>query len=82
MTDVPPPLATIGFGEAAKAFARGIGRDLSAGVRAYDTRTGRETARAGKLADYAEAGVKGCESLGEALDGAAIVLCLVPPDQT
>jgi len=60
-------VAYIGFGEA--------GQTLSyPGARAFDVKPD-------KAIDYAAAGVIGCASAGEALDGADIVLSLVTADQ-
>lgn len=82
MTAEPPLLATIGFGEAAKAFVRGFGPDAVPRVRAFDYLTEREEMREAKRADYTAAGVAGFDTLGEALDGASVVLSLVTPDET
>lgn len=68
-------VAIIGFGEAAQAFAGDSG--WSVPFRAYDRLTDDPKTRADKLADYASLPVVGCESAGEAVDGAAIVLSLV-----
>lgn len=67
-------VAFIGFGEAGQALAR-------PGVRAYDRQTMDAAARPAKLADYAAAGVEGCETAREALAGAGAALCLVTADQ-
>lgn len=61
-------VAHLGFGEAGMAFAR-------PGARAFDLKTGKQ-------ADYAAAGVTGCATAAEALDGAAVVLSLVTADQS
>lgn len=74
-------VAFIGFGEAGQAFAGGCGAALTARARAYDVKTGTAEAREAKLADYAAHGLAACETLGEALDGAALVLSLVTADQ-
>ncbi len=64
----------IGFGEAGQAFAR-------SGDRAFDRKTTYPSARAAKLADYAAAGVKGCDTARSALTGAMVVLSLVTADR-
>lgn len=64
----------IGFGEAGRAFAR-------PGARAYDRKTDVAGMRAGKLADYAAAGVAGFDDAQAALDGAELVMSLVTADQ-
>ncbi|MEG3179640.1 NAD(P)-dependent oxidoreductase [Sphingomonas sp. LT1P40] len=69
-----PIYTFIGFGEAGNAFAR-------PGVRAFDRDTTIPAARPAKLADYEAAGVRGCETAREALDGADAVLSLVTADQ-
>ncbi|HSI18613.1 MAG TPA: DUF1932 domain-containing protein, partial [Sphingomonas sp.] len=67
-------VAHVGFGEAGIAFSR-------THARAYDRKTDGP-ARAAKLADYAAAGVTGCDTAAEALDGATAVLSLVTADQS
>ena len=64
----------VGFGEAGQAFAR-------PGDAAFDRKTDDLGTRAAKLADYAAAGVKGCETARQALAGAAVVLSLVTADE-
>ena len=67
-------VAFIGFGEAGGTFAR-------PGDAAFDLKTNDPAARTSKRADYAAAGVTGCESAREALDGVMVVLSLVTADQ-
>jgi len=67
-------LTFIGFGEAGAAFAR-------PGATAYDRKTAVTDTRAGKIADYAAAGVTGSESAGGAVTEANIILSLVTADQ-
>ncbi|MBP2315352.1 protocatechuate 4,5-dioxygenase subunit alpha [Azospirillum soli] len=76
-------IAFIGFGEAASAFVSGWGAGGAAAVRAYDIKTDHpdEAVRAAKAADYQRAGVTGCKTLAEALDGAELVFSLVTADQ-
>jgi 3-hydroxyisobutyrate dehydrogenase-like beta-hydroxyacid dehydrogenase len=61
-------LTLIGFGEAGSAFARAAG--WGGNARAFDIRP----------VDYASAGVRGCASLAEALDGSAVIISLVTAD--
>jgi 3-hydroxyisobutyrate dehydrogenase-like beta-hydroxyacid dehydrogenase len=68
-------IAFIGFGEAAQAFA-GCPR-----ARAFDLKTNSPTTRDDKLADYTRAGVAGCETAGDALAGAQVILSLISADQ-
>ena len=76
-------IACIGFGEAASAFVSGWGAVRGVTVKAYDVRTDHpdEAVRAAKRADYERAGVIGCGTLAEALDGAGLVFSLVTADQ-
>ena len=69
----------IGFGEAGATFARAAGWEADA--LAFDIKTGDPATRAGKLADYEDAGVRGTETLAAALDAAAVALSLVTADQ-
>jgi 3-hydroxyisobutyrate dehydrogenase-like beta-hydroxyacid dehydrogenase len=71
--------ALIGFGEAGRTFAEAGG--WSRRARAYDVKTDREGDRAAKLADYAAAGVSGCDGIADALRDAELVLSLVTADQ-
>ena len=64
----------IGFGEAGMAFAR-------PGAAAYDRLTDDAASRDAKRADYAAAGVLGCDRASDALDQAQAILCLVTADQ-
>ncbi len=76
------PIALIGFGEAGQAFARGWhGEFQGLNIRAFDIKTGDSDATRAKWNDYADAGIAGCETLGEALEGAGVVFSLVTPDQ-
>ncbi len=76
-------IAFIGFGEAAAAFVAGWGSERARRVRAYDIKSDHPAAlvREGKLADYRQAGVTGCDDVGAALDGAALVFSTVTADQ-
>jgi len=75
-----PRIALIGFGEAGRTFAGAAGWRESA--RVFDLKTTSAATADAMRAAYAAAGVTGCETLGEALDGAAIILSLVTADQT
>lgn len=76
-------IACIGFGEAAAAIVGGWSAEHAATVRAYDIKTDHpdEAVRAAKAADYERAGVTGCATLAEALEGAGLVFSLVTADQ-
>lgn len=79
MTRPPSHIALIGFGEAGQAFARGWRREApELEVRAFDIKTDGPDA-AGKRADYAGAGVTGCDG-PEGLAGLPVV-SLVTADQ-
>lgn len=67
--------AFIGFGEAGAALAGGVAS------RGYDRKTNDAAMRAGKMADFARAGVAACDSPAEALCGVGAVLSLVTADQ-
>lgn len=71
--------ALIGFGEAGRTFASAGG--WTPRTRAYDRLTLDPATREAKHADYEGAGVTGCGSSAEALDGVAVVLSLVTADQ-
>ncbi len=82
--NVPFPIAFIGFGEAAGAYAEGLQDtfdDLN--LVAYDIKTDSDDAaiRAAKLADYDKAGVKGAANVEEALSDAMAIFSLVTADQ-
>ena len=64
----------IGFGEAGAAFAR-------EGDLAYDVKTGLPEQAAAKQHDYDRAGVTGCATAAQALNGAGVILCVVTADQ-
>jgi 3-hydroxyisobutyrate dehydrogenase-like beta-hydroxyacid dehydrogenase len=64
----------MGFGEAGMAFA-------IEGARAFDAKTDDPGEREAKLGDYRMAGVVGCASLTEALNGADLILSIVTADQ-
>ncbi len=73
-------IALIGFGEAGRTFAKAGAWQSAAQV--FDIKTLDESAAAPMRSAYAELGVKGCETLAQALEGAQIILSLVTADQT
>lgn len=72
-------IAVIGFGEAGRTFASAGG--WAERTRVYDRLTDRAITRDAKLADYAAAGVAGCDAAAAAIAGAAAVVSLVTADQ-
>lgn len=71
-------LGLIGFGEAGRTFATaGAWSD----ARVYDRLTDSVDTRSAKRADYAAAGIAGCDSLAVAVRGPSIILSLVTADQ-
>ena len=72
-------IAFIGFGEAARAIARGWGPARCASVSAYDLKL--EGVEAPAIADACAATGVAAMALGAALAGARQVLCLVTADQ-
>ena len=70
----------IGYGEAGCAFAADWPREALA-LRVFDRKTDDPTTEAAKRAEYARAGVAGCETAAAALAGAAAALSLVTADQ-
>lgn len=73
-------LATIGFGEAARAFAPGWAAS-GAMVRGYDLKLDDPAARAEMTGAMDAAGVAAAASTAAAIDNAAIILSLVTADQ-
>ena len=76
-------LSFIGFGEAGKAFAKGIkGESPDLSVAAYDIKTsGDGTMQTAKWRDYEAEGVAGRKDCAELLAGERMVFCLVTADQ-
>lgn len=75
-------ISCIGYGEAAQAFVAGWGPDRAAAIAAFDIKTTASAlVQAAKRADYQRTGVRGCETLAEALRGATMVFSLVTADQ-
>jgi 3-hydroxyisobutyrate dehydrogenase-like beta-hydroxyacid dehydrogenase len=72
-------VAQIGFGEAGSTFASAGAWEQAA--RAFDIKTGDPATAEAKRADYALAGVMGCDTLAQALSGVPLVLSLVTADQ-
>ena len=70
-------IALIGFGEAGMAFAGAWRAD----ARAYDIKTDDPALAAAKRADYVRAGIRGADTLAEALADADLVISLVTADQ-
>lgn len=76
-----PRIAFIGFGEAAEAFAKGWGRDLSAGLHAYDEKCDDAQARALPAGRAEATGVTLAADRAGALRDAGAVFCLVTADR-
>ena len=72
-------IAVIGFGEAGQTFALAGG--WASRARVHDRLTSDASTRGAKLADYAAAGVQGCDTLDDAILGAGAILSLVTADQ-
>jgi 3-hydroxyisobutyrate dehydrogenase-like beta-hydroxyacid dehydrogenase len=83
VADGAAKIALIGFGEAGQAFVKGWGTNCAARTWVFDIKTDHADAdvRDAKRADYVSLGVTGCASPAEALDGAALVVCVVTADQ-
>ena len=76
-----PQIAFIGFGEAAEAFARGWGKDVATGLRAFDAKIDDPQARALPLSRSEATGVALAPDRATALAGAGAVFCLVTADR-
>lgn len=76
-------IAFIGFGEAAMAFVKGWQGIGNLSIRAFDIKTNSPKAdvATAKQRDYVAAGVTGCDTLADALNGAAVVFSVVTADQ-
>lgn len=73
-------VSTIGFGEAASAFAEGwIAAGLA--VHAYDRKTDMPDTVFAQRADFERVGVHGCLTAADCVARADLVLCLVTADQ-
>ncbi|MGE5722413.1 MAG: DUF1932 domain-containing protein [Sphingomonadales bacterium] len=73
--------AFLGFGEAAQAFAEQWGAQAAAAVRAFDIKTDDPATAGAKRADYARFGVRGCDTIAEALGEAGLAISVVTADQ-
>jgi 3-hydroxyisobutyrate dehydrogenase-like beta-hydroxyacid dehydrogenase len=73
-------IALIGFGEAGRTFAGAGGWRESA--RVFDIKVQTSPDEPAMRAAFAAAGVAGCDTLAQALDGAEVILSLVTADQT
>ncbi|MGN7295536.1 DUF1932 domain-containing protein [Rhizobium sp. SAFR-030] len=76
-----PKIAFIGFGEAAEAFAKGWGKDVSAGLRAYDEKCDDPEARVQPEGRAETSGVVLAADRAAALSEAGAVFCLVTADR-
>lgn len=73
-------VSTVGFGEAASAFAQSwVASGLA--VHAYDRKTDKPETRVAKQADFERVGVHGCGTAADAVASADLVACLVTADQ-
>ncbi len=75
-----PPVAFVGFGEAAQAFWAGWQTRSVPPARAFDIATDTPSRGSAKLEDYRRTGIQGTPTLAEALGGAQAVFCLVTAD--
>lgn len=74
-------IAFMGFGEAARAFAKGLGPDICNGIKCYDLKL-QDAAHAAPLQQMAQdLGVSAQADRRIALAGARMVFCLVTADQ-
>ena len=74
-------ISFVGFGEAAGAFLSGWALPDPSRVTAYDIKIEHTETAATMRARCAEAGVRGCATLAEALAQTAMVFCVVTADQ-
>lgn len=74
-------IGLIGFGEAAGTFLAGWGLGGTGRVAAFDVKTEAPTTAAAMQARYAAAGITGRGDPAGALNGTALVFCLVTADQ-
>ncbi len=78
-----PRVAFLGYGEAARAFVQGWSATGMPDVSAYDIKTeSAGSVREGKRADYRADGIRGCDSLCEAISTGDVVLSMVTADQS
>lgn len=76
-----PQIAFVGFGEAAEAFAKGWGKDVTTGLRAFDEKIDDPQARSLPLSRSKATGVTLSADRVTALEGAGSVFCLVTADR-
>ncbi|WP_226579781.1 NAD(P)-dependent oxidoreductase [Acuticoccus sediminis] len=74
-------IALVGFGEAANAVLAGWGLGGSGRVSAYDIKTDDAETAPRMRSHYTVAGVRGADTLQDALAGASLVFCLVTADR-
>lgn len=75
-------IAFVGFGEAGRAFLSGwTGGRSAKNVRAFDVKTEDDATRGAMLAAFDAHGLRGCEALAEALEGATAVFSVVTADR-
>lgn len=76
-----PRIAFVGFGEAAEAFAKGWGKDVTTGLRAFDEKIDDPQAMSLPLSRSEVTGVTLSPDRATALEGADAVFCLVTADR-
>lgn len=76
-SNITPPIAFIGFGEAAGAFVEGWRSVGPVSVTAFDIKTNSPQTRDGKLADYNAFSVQGADSAIDAVQDAQLVFSAV-----
>jgi 3-hydroxyisobutyrate dehydrogenase-like beta-hydroxyacid dehydrogenase len=74
-------IALIGFGEAAQAFCKGWGPELTNTIKAYDIKCHKNDAEEQLSADYASFGIEGCANVTDCISDADIIFSLVTADQ-
>ena len=81
---IPRTISLIGFGEAGQAFAEGWkNAGIKAQISVFDIKTQSpvNSVAVAKRSEYDKAGVKGCETLPDAIFGSEAVFSLVTADQ-
>lgn len=76
-----PRIAFIGFGEAAEAFAKGWGQEVSGGLWAYDEKCEEPEARTQPEGRARATGIALAADRAEALQEAGAIFCLVTADR-
>ena len=74
-------ISLIGFGEAAQAFCKGWGQEVSGAVKAYDIKCRNGDTEEQLKADYASFGVESCANIANCISEAVIIFSLVTADQ-